>query len=185
MSCAIYPTRDDISHSTAKWRSAQQSRITISPQSWLLKSQMRLICLLSGATVSTANVTSVVYNKPHFPQPLAAEEDKLVRNDLSLNVSLILPLSDLPESFLLILLWNQSLSRNVLQVTRSRQQKRKMFSCPFFPPLALHCNTALQRGTTGKRGGISSTSCLNKCLQAFQPIEALARRQQCSIFMQV
>lgn len=103
MSRAIYPTHDDISHSTAKWRSAQQSRITIEPQSWLLKSQMRLICLLSGATVSTANVTSVVCNKPHFPQPSTAEEDKLVRNDLSFNVSLILPLfplaRKLPSNF--------------------------------------------------------------------------------------
>lgn len=147
---------------------------------------MRLICLLSGATVSTANVTSVVCNKPHFPQPLTAEEDKLVRNDLSFNVSVTLPFSDSPESFLLILLWNQSLSRYVLQVIGSRQQKIRCFLVLFFFFfLALHCNTALQRGTTGKRGGISSTSCLNKCLQAFQPIEALARRQQCSIFMQV
>lgn len=55
--------------------------------------------------------------------------------------------------------------------------------CFFFSPHLYY--TALQRGTTAWRGGISSTSCLNKCLGAFQPIEASTAVSRHCIFMQV
>lgn len=138
----IHPIVNDILQSGATWWTAQQTSIKPSSHNHGYKecySKMRLICLLSGATISIVNVMSwgIVSNRPHFPQPLT-----LLRKINLLQV--IYPLKclsfhhpDLPESFILVCT-RIKYSMYILTCTAgNKSQTGKDVFFFFFPPSLL------------------------------------------------